>query len=314
MELVQDQPAAALAPLDQRGVGVIAPYDFALDRELWEWVPPQVSLHLTRTPYQRVQVDLTQAELIGAPEVVARCAQDLHTINPEVMAYACTSGSFVGGLAGEAGIVSALRGGGFEHAVTTSGALLQALAVLDARVVAVATPYDEPIAARLAAFLHQAGIAVSGLHSLGLSGRIWTVPYQRTADLIRRAARASHTVGRPPQAVVVSCTNLPTRPLIAPLEAELGIPVITANQATIWAALRTLGLSAVGAGQHLLTHRPTTPAVPSSTGPAVPSSTGPAVPAWLPTPAGSSPPGPAVPSWPPTPAVPSPTHAEVRND
>ncbi|WP_434080930.1 maleate cis-trans isomerase family protein [Sanguibacter sp. Z1732] len=282
MELVQDQPVAALTPLDQRGVGVIAPYDFALDRELWEWIPPQVSsLHLTRTPYQRVQVNLTQAELIGAPEVIARCAQDLHTINPEVMAYACTSGSFVGGLAGEAGIVSALRGGGFDHAVTTSGALLQALAVLDAQVVAVATPYDEPIAARLAAFLHQAGIAVSGLHSLGLSGRIWTVPYQRTADLIRRAARASPTLGRPPQAVVVSCTNLPTRPLIAPLEAELGIPVITANQATIWAALRTIGLSAVGPGQHLLTHQPTTPAVPS---------------------------------WPATPAVSAPIRAEVRND
>lgn len=256
MTVIQELPDVPLAPLDQRSIGVIAPYDFALDRELWQWVPPQVSLHLTRTPYQRVPVNLTQAELIGAPEVVARCAQDLHAISPEAIAYACTSGSFVGGLAGQAAIVSALREGGFDHAVTTSGALLAALAALNADVVGVATPYDEPIAARLAGFLNQAGIRVSGLHSLGLSGRIWTVPYERTADLIRRAARSSHAVGHPPEAVVVSCTNLPTRPLIAPLEAELGIPVITANQATIWAALGAIGLPARGAGQHLLTHRP----------------------------------------------------------
>src|SRR5699024_514703 len=127
MTAAREALSGVLAPLEQRSIGVIAPYDFALDRELWEWVPPQVSLHLTRTPYQRVQVNLTQAELIGAPEVIARCAQDLHAISPEAVAYACTSGSFVGGLAGQAAIVSALQDGGFDHAVTTSGALLQAL-------------------------------------------------------------------------------------------------------------------------------------------------------------------------------------------
>lgn len=254
MEVVRAPLEAVTTPLEQRSIGVVTPYDFALDRELWEWVPPQVNLHLTRTPYQRVPVNLTQAELVGAPEVVVRCAHDLSTISPEAVAYACTSGSFVGGLAGQAAIITALQDSGYDRAVTTSGALLLALAAIDASVVAVATPYDEPIAARLAAFLREAGIQVSGLHSLGLSGRIWTVPYERTADLIRRAA-TSHSLGQEPQAVVVSCTNLPTRPLIAPLEAELGIPVITANQATIWAALNLLGLSAEGPGQHLLSHQ-----------------------------------------------------------
>lgn len=241
-----------LAPLDQRSVGIVAPYDFALDRELWQWAPAQVSLHLTRTPYQRVQVDLTQAELVGAPEVIARCAQDLSTINPEVLAYACTSGSFIGGLAGQAAIVSSLQAAGFDQAVTTSGALLQALAYLGADVVAVATPYDEPIATRLTEFLNEGGVRVSGQHSLGLNGRIWTVPYERTAELIRTAALARYPDGPAPQAVVVSCTNLPTRPVIAPLEAELGIPVITANQVTMWAALRAIGLIAEGADQQLL--------------------------------------------------------------
>ncbi len=40
--------------------------------------------------------------------------------------------------------------------------------------------------------------------------------------------------------------------MIADLEAELGKPVLTANQVTMWAALRVLGRKAVGAGQQLL--------------------------------------------------------------
>jgi maleate isomerase len=53
-------------------------------------------------------------------------------------------------------------------------------------------------------------------------------------------------------AIVVSCTNVPTYDLIAPLEAELGKPIVSANQVTMWAALRAVGLSAVGPGQRLL--------------------------------------------------------------
>jgi maleate isomerase len=54
--------------------------------------------------------------------------------------------------------------------------------------------------------------------------------------------------------VFVSCTNLPTYDVIAPMEAELGIPVLTANQVTMWAALRRTGHRALGTGQRLLAH------------------------------------------------------------
>ncbi|MFF7902147.1 hypothetical protein ACIP4X_26260 [Streptomyces sp. NPDC088817] len=34
-------------PRPQRGVGVVAPFDFALDRELWRWVPDEFSCRAT---------------------------------------------------------------------------------------------------------------------------------------------------------------------------------------------------------------------------------------------------------------------------
>jgi maleate isomerase len=80
-----------------------------------------------------------------------------------------------------------------------------------------------------------------------LSGEIWKVPYGVTAQLIRDADSPDA------QAVFASCTNLPTYDLIAPLEAELGKPVLTANQVTLWAALRRAGSAAIGRGQRLLT-------------------------------------------------------------
>ena len=42
---------APVPPLPQTGIGIVAPYDFALDHELWRWVPDDVTLHVTRTPY-----------------------------------------------------------------------------------------------------------------------------------------------------------------------------------------------------------------------------------------------------------------------
>ena len=54
------------------------------------------------------------------------------------------------------------------------------------------------------------------------------------------------------EAIFVSCTNLATYDVIAPLEAELGKPVITANQVTMWAMLEALDRRAVGPHQWLI--------------------------------------------------------------
>jgi maleate isomerase len=241
--------AAAAAP-DQVGIGVVIPYDFALDRELWRWVPAQVSLHLTRTPYQDIPVSVAQAIAVGDRETVARCTRDLLTVEPAAVAYGCTSGSFIGGLAGEAALVAAMVEAGAPMAVTTSGGVIAAAHALGLKNLAVVTPYDESVGAKLRAYLNEAGVEVAAQNDIGLTGRIWTVPYEVTADLARRTAQGGG------DAVFLSCTNLLTYDLIASLEQELGVPVITANQVTMWAVLAAAGVAAVGPGQSLLERRP----------------------------------------------------------
>jgi maleate isomerase len=231
---------------DESFVGLIVPFDMTLDREMWRWTPDGVSLLFTRTPYAALPVTVEMAEVVGDLEVVEQGTRNLRSASPSVYVYGCTSGSFVNGLVGERRMADAMRAAGGADAVTTSGALLQALMHLGVHRVATATPYDPHVTARLVTFLREADVDVVGSAHLGLTGEIWKVPYETTMDLVRSADTDDA------DAIVVSCTNLATYDVIAQLEEELGKPVISANQATMWAALRVLGQQGVGPGQRLL--------------------------------------------------------------
>ncbi|MGW1023994.1 maleate cis-trans isomerase family protein [Streptomyces sp. NPDC002577] len=236
-------------PHPQRGVGVVAPFDFALDRELWRWVPDDVSLHLTRTPYVPVEVSLDLARLVSEHETLDEAVRALSAAEPEVLAYACTSGSFVGGIAGERAMCEAMTRATADErlpALTTSGALLEALDELDARRIALVTPYTVSVTRALEEYLAEAGVHVTGRACLGLTRHIWKVPYRDVVAMARHAVRGAA------DALFISCTNLPTYDVIPQLEAELRIPVISANQVTMWSALRRLGTRAVGPYQALI--------------------------------------------------------------
>lgn len=230
-------------------LGVVAPHDMALDAELWRWVPPEASLFFARTPHSPLPVNLTMVSHLSDSVGLRAAAEQLKAIGPLAYAFACTSASFVHGLAGERASAAALTEAGGATGITTSGALVSALTHLGATRVAVATPYDVTITAKLASYLDEYGIAVTGASYLGLDRHMWQVPYSRTADLIRDADTCDA------EAIIVSCTNLPTYDLIAPLERELGKPIVSANQATMWALLGLAGLSAVGDQQRLLASR-----------------------------------------------------------
>lgn len=232
-------------PVDRVRIGVVAPFDMALDDELCRWLPTDVSLHFTRTPHASVPVSLKQAGVLSDQDQISQCVTDLKVIEPAGYAYACTSGSFVHGLAGERELTVAMELAGGAPAITTSGALLAALAALGVSTVCVATPYDQVVTERLVQFLDEAGVSVSGQGFLGLKGKIWQVPYRTTAQMIMGIPRSGA------EAVLISCTNLSSYDLIAPLEVDLGIPVISANQATVWAALRLIGRKLIGPGQTL---------------------------------------------------------------
>lgn len=59
-------------------------------------------------------------------------------------------------------------------------------------------------------------------------------------DVATHGARADHTEA---QAIVLSCTDMRSVECAAKLEAELGKPVITSNQAMLFQALQLLDIA-----------------------------------------------------------------------
>ncbi len=239
------ETGAAWDGWDEHAYGVIVPYDFALDREIWRWVPDNVSLLLTRTAFHPMSSSVEMAERISTDETLHTSTSNLLAAEPEVVVYLCASGSFVRGVAGEAAMREQMLAAGAPKAVTTSGALLDALEHLGIDRIAVATPYVPSLTLRLHMFLEDAGIRVLSGRELGLGERIWRVTGPTVHDL---AVAADHPDA---DALFISCTNLATYGVIAPLEAALGKPVITANQVSMWAALRAAGQTIEPNGQRL---------------------------------------------------------------
>src|SRR5690606_5848989 len=99
---------------------------------------------------------------------------------------------------------------------------------------------------RLLAYLAEHSVQATSSIGLGLLDHIWRVGYSEVVQAVLEADRPDA------EAVFISCTNVLTYDIIAPLERILGKPELAANQVTRWAALSAAGRRAVVTGQHLL--------------------------------------------------------------
>ena len=151
MSYPRDTAVEIIGPelVTQRGVGVVAPFDFALDRELWRWAPDDISLYVTRLPFVPVPVTVEMAAELSDPERVRRATADVLAPEPLVVTYACASASFVGGKNGEHALTQSMVDAGAPLATTTSGGLIDAVRMLGLRKIAVVTPYIDSVTERL---------------------------------------------------------------------------------------------------------------------------------------------------------------------
>ena len=222
-------------PANEIIVGVVVPFDFALDWEYWRYLPPRVILHFTRTPFLRLPVGVPLSRAVGRPSVVARATRTLLAVNPAAVLYACTSGSFVDGVAHDERIRAAMAAAGARNPVTTSSAMLDGFRATGIKKIALATPYTDTLTRRLCTFLEEGGIEIVSCHYLGLSENMAKVSKSTIASLTRGLDTTKA------DAVFVSCTSLRTYGIVNDLEAEMGRPVFTSNQVSLWRALVAAG-------------------------------------------------------------------------
>lgn len=98
---------------------------------------------------------------------------------------------------------------------------------------AVTTPFPNEVDARAKRFLEGNGFTVTNMKGLGITDSlaIGKMPPQVPYDLAREVDSDEC------DGIFISCTNFPTAEIIESLERDLGKPVVTSNQATLWACL-----------------------------------------------------------------------------
>ncbi|WP_033283805.1 aspartate/glutamate racemase family protein [Streptomyces sp. NRRL F-525] len=171
---------------------------------------------------------------MGSPERLTAGVEQLRMSGAEAVVWACTSGSFVYGWEGAQGQVRALARSAGLPASSTSFAFVHAAQELGVRRVAVGATYPEDVAALFAAFLRAGGVEPVALRASGIitAAEVGTWGYDEVLALARAVD------GPDAEAVLLPDTALHTAAHIPDLEKELGKPVLTANQVTVWEALR----------------------------------------------------------------------------
>ncbi|UQA95250.1 maleate cis-trans isomerase family protein [Streptomyces halobius] len=164
----------------------------------------------------------------GVAELTARGA--------EAVVWACTSASFVFGWEGAHEQVRELSVAAALPASSTSFAFAHAIRALGARRVAIAATYPADVAEHFQAFLKSAGTEVVSTRGSGIITAAEVGTWGR-AEVLALARAGDHPDA---EVVLLPDTALHTAAHLPALEAELGKPMLTANQVTVWEGLRLL--------------------------------------------------------------------------
>jgi maleate isomerase len=215
-------------------IGLLVPsVNTVVEPEFNRLVPEGIGVYAARMRNRRSDVDDSKAML----QHVERASDELGSAHVDVIAFACTASSFVEGVEGEIELRTRIERAGGAKPVTTSGCVAAGLRCLGVHRAVVATPYPDELNVLEKRFLEAEGIEVLTIDGMGIveAFDIGTVTPQETYDFARQIWRDDA------DGLFISCTNLRTIDVLAQLETELGVPVVSSNSATCWGCLRALG-------------------------------------------------------------------------
>jgi maleate cis-trans isomerase len=194
---------------------------------------PGLAIHCARVHQESTTV---KGLLDMEPLVVNTAAPDLADASVGVIVYGCTSGSFSGGPGWDQEIIKRIQEKTGIPTTTASTAVMAALKALNARKVALGTPYSDEVTRLGQAFLESKGFEV--VNTIGLDNviEIGDAPFSLAYQLSRKLDSPEV------DCLVISCTKFPTLEIISFLETDLGKPVISSNVASFWHALQILGI------------------------------------------------------------------------
>jgi maleate cis-trans isomerase len=220
-------------------VGLLVPNNnTTMERELLAWLPSASNCATARIPRGK---GLLSRETLPAYKAAAlELARRFAAPEIDLVVYGCTAAGFISGPAGDAQLASELAEITGKPVVTIARSMVLALQEIEAREIALVTPYLEPVNEQLKAFLADGGIRVKHFASF----------YAPDVDALGRiespavAQLSRETMRDDCDALFIACAQLPTYDILDALRRELRRPVLSSIQVTAERALRTMKVPA----------------------------------------------------------------------
>ena len=182
-------------------------------------------------------LDGLAAAIEGLRAPLAEAAATLSDARPSLIVFHCTANSMESGLAHERAIVDTVEQASGCRSFTTAQAITRAFDALGLRRIVLLSPYTAETNLHEVQYLAEAGYRVVHEVGLALSPPVYSaMPPEDWIALARANARDDV------DGYFLSCTNTRMIEAIGAVERELGKPVVTSNQATLWWCLESLGI------------------------------------------------------------------------
>jgi maleate isomerase len=155
----------------------------------------------------------------------------------DVVAYGCTSASMA---IGEDRVFERIRAGQAKAKCTTPiTAAFAAFRALQAKRIAVLTPYTADVNEIVADYIRERGFEVPAFGSFNepSDAVVASISPPSLETAVRTIVDQSDV-----DAVFVSCTSLRLTDAVASIEANIGLPVTSSNHAMAWHAIRLAGV------------------------------------------------------------------------
>ena len=210
-------------------IGVIAPLDDQVEYAFNKYAPEGVSFDSTRLSFPGP----TPEGLIYLSDQLEDAAKMYAKKKHDVILFGCTSGSLIGGPTYDKECIELIERTTGSKGMTTTTAILEGLKKLGASNVALLAPYPAATNEAERDFMEKNGVHITELMDLNPQRQ-----YIPAIEPIRVYQQAKKICKDGAEALFVSCTGLNCLSVISAMEEDFGIPVITSNQASLWACLR----------------------------------------------------------------------------
>lgn len=223
---------------------MVPPGNTTMEDDFARWRPGLVGVHVNRLYLPLESDQVTGLQSMG--DHVAETTRLMARAPMDVIAFGCTSGSFLNGPGYDEQIVGRIEAAsGGVPAVATARAVADALGDLGVKKIAACSPYLEQVNQRLIEFYSDAGFEVVGFDSVDPVNP--PDPNELDGDVAFDLARAAD---RPDaEAIFIGCTAFRgAAEVIEDLEKATGKPVVTSNQAIFWACMREMDVDEPVAG------------------------------------------------------------------